>query len=142
MDTPLPPTLRQEELDEFLRACAMVTAPTRDISRALVQQLCELLQKAPQFLKRYFTPPLKSVADPLFNADALEQILLLTTQQAGILTSRSQSGNSIATVALPELDIERTFASPTCLAVAMAGAIAAGAHAAILAQPDEGLKEA
>ena len=125
MDTPLPPTLRQEELDEFLRACAMVTAPTRDISRALVQQLCELLQKAPQFLKRYFTPPIKSVADPLFSADALEQILLLTTQQAGILTSRSQSGNSIATVALPELDIERTFASPTCLAVAMAGAIAA-----------------
>ena len=100
MDTPLPPTLRQEELDEFLRACAMVTAPTRDISRALVQQLCQLLQKAPQFLKRYFTPPIKSVADPLFDADALEQILLLTTQQAGILTSRSQSGNSIATVAL------------------------------------------
>jgi|TARA_Y100000780_G_scaffold86689_1_gene78523 hypothetical protein len=137
LDTPLPPTLRQEELDEFLRACAMVTAPTRDISRALVRHLHELLRKAPTSLKRHFAPPANAIADPLFDADALEQILMLTTKKVGILASRSRSGNSTATVALPELGIERTFSSTTCLAVAMAGAIAAGAHAAIIADRKE-----
>ncbi|MBX7483189.1 hypothetical protein [Qipengyuania qiaonensis] len=124
-----------EELDEFLTRCEEPPAPTGDHSHAMVLQLFDLLHQAPDSMRQHFEPPADAVAKPLFESRALEQILLLTTERVGTMTSRSQSGYAIATVALPELGIEKTFSSENCLALAMTGAIAAAALAIIADEP-------
>jgi len=124
-----------EELEEFLCRCEQLPVSTGDESRAMVQQLYDLLHQAPESMKQHFEPPAGALANALFENNALEQILFLTTERAGVMTSRSQSGYAIATVALPEHGIEKTFSSGNCLALAMTGAVAAAALAIIADEP-------
>ena len=60
----------------------------------------------------------------LIETQALETILLDLCSDVGLMVSRAPHGTVIASVAIPDLDIERSFQGRGPLVVALAGAMA------------------
>ena len=114
-------------LSEFLDHCERIRAPNREDVSALAHRLCQILDEAPDAVREHFEPPPSSIVAQLVERGWTEQILLLTTERVGLMASRAASGDAIATIAVPSLDIERSFSSPDSLAHALTGAIAATA---------------
>ncbi len=120
-------TLWRKRLCEFLDRCERMPTPNPEDMPVLVLRLCQILDEAPDAVKQHFAPPPNSSLAQLAERGWTEQILLLTTERVGLMASRAVSGDAIATVAVPGLDIERSFSSSGSLAHAMTGAIAATA---------------
>lgn len=100
----------------------------------MVQRLCGLLRHAPETVQKRFELPPESTIKSLVEAGSIEQLLLLITKPVGIMTSRAPSGYAIATVAVPDLDIENSFSNSNSLALALTGAIAGAAVGIIAAE--------
>lgn len=123
----LPCTPWRDNLDDFLTRCEEMPLPSREDAVGMVQRLCDLLGQAPASVQKRFALPSEAKLRALFEADSLEQILLLITEPIGIMASRAPSGYAIATIAVSDLEIENSFSSSNSLALAMTGAIAGAA---------------
>ncbi|MBO6769331.1 MAG: hypothetical protein JJ901_13655 [Erythrobacter sp.] len=137
----LPPIPWRDRLDEFLTRCEDMPVPAREDAHAMAQSLCTLLRQAPDTVKKRFPLPEDNTLRALVESGSIEQILLMITKPVGIMTSRAPSGYAIATIAVPELEIENSFSSSNSLAHAMTGAIAGAAIGIIAAEGERGSTE-
>ena len=126
-----------EEIDALLVRCETRQNPTDGHARAIVRQLHSILSRAPDNVKPHLGPCFEdSGLESLLELGALETILFRITRSVGLMISRAPSGRAIATVSVPDLNIECSFSSESSLGVAMAGAIASAALELLEGAPD------
>lgn len=96
-----------------------------DDVRSIVRRLLSLIERGTPILRRSFGTTLDAgMIERLFEAQAFETILLDLCSDVGLMMSRAPQGTVVASVAIADLDIERSFQGRGPLAVALTGAIA------------------
>lgn len=108
-----------------LRELALLCKDTEECgAQALLLQVEDALRHAPRALKPWFGPAHgKADSRRLMAAGGhISFVLGLCSDQMSYLLSRSVAGNSLVTIAFPELEQEASFASPD-LSLAIAGAL-------------------